>query len=169
MYILCTTCLHILLAHSCLYYYLLSLQYTVLHILFYFTFYSFYSYFVFFTSFFSYLYLCIFSCVCVIYNYTVHGADLTYISLLVIFCIIVYVMNTILKWIEFVAIANNTLQGSKWSIFLLYQELLGYKVKIFSKYKYICDIFVICIAKDFIWTTLKVIFFFCTLRFQILK
>ncbi len=29
-----TTCLQILRAHSCLYYYLLSLQYTLLHILF---------------------------------------------------------------------------------------------------------------------------------------
>ncbi len=36
----CTTCLHILLAHPCLYYYLLSLQCAVLHILFYCTFYS---------------------------------------------------------------------------------------------------------------------------------
>ncbi len=33
MYIPCTTCLHMLLAHSCLYYYLLSVQYTVLHII----------------------------------------------------------------------------------------------------------------------------------------
>ncbi len=40
-----------LFAHSCLYYYLLGLQYTVLHIL--------YSYFL------PHLYLCIFSCVCV--------------------------------------------------------------------------------------------------------
>ncbi len=40
-----------------------------------------------------YLYLCILFCVCVTYNCTVHGADLTYILLLVIFCIIVYVMN----------------------------------------------------------------------------
>ncbi len=47
-------------------------------------------------SFFSYLYLCIFSCV-VTYNCTVHGADLTYISLLVIFCIIVHVTNTNLE------------------------------------------------------------------------
>ncbi len=37
------------------------------------------------------LYLCIFSLVCVTYNCTVHGADLTYIPLLIIFCIIVYV------------------------------------------------------------------------------
>ncbi len=65
---------------------LLSLQYTFLHIL------------LFSTSFFSpYLYLCIFSCVCISYNCTVHGADLTYISLLIIFCIIVYVTNTNLE------------------------------------------------------------------------
>ncbi len=47
--------------------------------------------------FFTYLYLCIFSWVCIPYNCTVHGADLTYISLLVIFCIIVYVTNTNLE------------------------------------------------------------------------
>ncbi len=36
------------------------------------------------------------------YNCTAHGADLTYISLLVIFCIIVYVTNTNLKsWKEY--------------------------------------------------------------------
>jgi len=43
--------------------------------------------------FFSYLYLCIFSCVCIPYSCSVHGGDLTYISLLVIICIIVYVTN----------------------------------------------------------------------------
>ncbi len=43
--------------------------------------------------FFSYLYLCIFFCVCISYNCTVHGADLIYISLLIIFCTIVYVTN----------------------------------------------------------------------------
>ncbi len=62
----CTTCLHILLAHPCLYYYLLSLQYAVLHILFYCTFYS-----LFFLYFFlptlMYILLC-----CVTYNCTVH-------------------------------------------------------------------------------------------------
>ncbi len=47
----------------------------------------------FFTSFFSYLYLCIFSCVCVSYNCTVHGANLNYISLMVILSIIVYETN----------------------------------------------------------------------------
>ncbi len=46
---------------------------------------------------FSYLYLCIFSCVCIPCNCSVQGADLTYISLLVIFCIIVYVTNKILS------------------------------------------------------------------------
>ncbi len=46
---------------------------------------------------FSYLYLCIFSCVYVTYNCTVHGVNLTYISLLFIFCIIVYVTNTNLE------------------------------------------------------------------------
>ncbi len=86
MYIPCTTCLHIP-AYSIL----LFIKYTVycpahcilLHIL------------LFFTSFFSYLYLFKFSCVT--YNRTVHGADLTYISLLLIFCIIMYAMNKILK------------------------------------------------------------------------
>ncbi len=44
--------------------------------------------------------LCIFSCVYVTYNCTVHGVDLIYISLLVIFCKIVYVTNTNLEsWI----------------------------------------------------------------------
>ncbi len=45
-------------------------------------------YFIFSIPIFMYILLC-----CVAYNCTVHGADLTYISLLVIFCIIVYVMN----------------------------------------------------------------------------
>ncbi len=55
---------------------------------------------------FSYLYLCIFSCVCVTYNCTVHGADLTYISLRIIFCIIVYVTNKNLESIH---------KGSGWT------------------------------------------------------
>ncbi len=109
MYIPCTTCLHILLAHPCYYYYLLSLQYAVLHILFNCTFclifYYFYTicnffYFIFYFICFPYLYLCIFSCVFVTYNCTVHRADLTYISLLVIFCIIIYVTNTNLESLE---------------------------------------------------------------------
>ncbi len=57
----------------------------------------FYSYILFYTFFSPYLYLCIFSCVCISYNCTVHGADLTYISLLIIFFIIVYVTNTNLE------------------------------------------------------------------------
>ncbi len=59
VYITGTTCLHILLAHPCLYYYLLSPQYTVLHILFYCTFYSLF----FLYLFYYYLHLYIFSCV----------------------------------------------------------------------------------------------------------
>ncbi len=86
MYISCTNRLHILLAHSYLYY-LSSIQYTAFYIILYYilTF--------FLLHFFSYLYLCIFSWVSVSYNFTVHGADLIYISLLIIFCIIVYVTN----------------------------------------------------------------------------
>ncbi len=77
------------------YYYLLNLRYTVLHIVFYCTFYS--SLFFFFLF---YLYLCIFSCV-VTYNCAVHWANLTYISLLIIFCIIEYVTNKSLNpWIK---------------------------------------------------------------------
>ncbi len=87
----------ILLAHSCLYYYLLSLQYTLLHIILLHIYFLFFYSFYFLLQFFPYLYLCIFSCVCISYNCTVHGLDLTYISLLVIFCIIVYVTNTILN------------------------------------------------------------------------
>ncbi len=41
---------------------------------------------------FMYIILC-----CIPHNCAVHGADLTYISLLVIFCIIVHVTNTILN------------------------------------------------------------------------
>ncbi len=80
MYIPGTTCLHIPLAHPCLYYYLLSPQYTVLHILFYCTFLN--------------LYLCIFSCVVLrLLHCPLSGPDLIYISLLIIFCIIEYVTN----------------------------------------------------------------------------
>ncbi len=53
--------------------------------------------FIFYFTFFPCLYLCIFSCVYISYNCTVHGADLTYISLLIIFCIIVYVTKKILN------------------------------------------------------------------------
>ncbi len=88
MYIPGTTCLHIHLAHPCLYYYLLSPQYTVLHIVFYCTFCSLF----FLISF--YLYLSIFSCVVLhILHFPLSGPDLTYISLLIIFCITEYVTN----------------------------------------------------------------------------
>ncbi len=46
---------------------------------------------------FPYLYLGIFSCVCISYNCTVHGANLTNIAFLIIFCIIVYVTNKYLE------------------------------------------------------------------------
>ncbi len=67
--------------HSCLYYnrYLLSLQYTVLHII---LLHILFSKKIFSITIFMYILLSLF-----------HGADLTYISLLVIFCIIVYVTN----------------------------------------------------------------------------
>ncbi len=54
VYIAGTTCLNIPLAHPSLYYYLLSPQYTVLHILFYCTFYSFFC----FLPIFIYILLC---------------------------------------------------------------------------------------------------------------
>ncbi len=87
MYIPGTTCLHILLAHPCLYYYyLLSPQYTVLHILFYCTFYSLFIVF--------FLPICIFSCAVLHFLHCpLSGPDLIYISLLIIFCIIEYVTN----------------------------------------------------------------------------
>ncbi len=82
----CTTCLHIPLAHPCLYDYLLSPQFTVLHC-------TFYSLFVFYIYIF-YLYLCIFSCVVLhILHCPLSGPVLIYISLLIIFCIIEYVTN----------------------------------------------------------------------------
>ncbi len=78
IYIPGTTCLHIPLAHPCLYYYLLSPQYTLLHIL----------------LFIFYLYLYIFSCVVLhILHCPLSEPDLTYISLLIIFCIIEYVTH----------------------------------------------------------------------------
>ncbi len=88
VYIPSTTCLHIPLAHPCLYYYLLSPQYIVLHILFYCIFYSLFFLIIF------YLYLCLSSCVVLhIFHCPLSGPDLTYISLLIIFCIIEYVTN----------------------------------------------------------------------------
>ncbi len=72
-----TTCLHILLAHPCLYYYLLSPPYTVLHILFYCTLYSlfFLLIFILFLPLFIYNLLCYVSFFC-----TVHWADLTWFT-----------------------------------------------------------------------------------------
>ncbi len=55
---------------------------------------------IFYFIFLPYLYLCIFSCFCIPYKCTVHGADLTYISLLIIFCITVYVTNENHEYLE---------------------------------------------------------------------
>ncbi len=92
VYIPGTSCLHILLLHPCLYYYLLSPQYTVLHILFHCTFYSFFSYFYFILT-----YIYIYSLVSCFFFFFLHcplsGPVLIYISLLIISCIIEYVMN----------------------------------------------------------------------------
>ncbi len=110
VYIPGTTCLHIPLAHPCLYYYLLSPQYTVrynlfahssctslfillllspqytvLHILFYCTFYS-----IFFI-----LPIFIYILVLRILHCPLSGPDLIYISLQIIFCIFEYVTNKI--------------------------------------------------------------------------
>ncbi len=82
VYIPGTTCLLIPLAHPCLYYYVLSPQYTVLHIL------------LFIYVLFFYLYLYIFSCVVLfILHCPLSGPVLIYISLRIIFCIIEYVTN----------------------------------------------------------------------------
>ncbi len=77
-------------------------QYTVLHILSHCTFYSLFyfiicSYF----HFYSHLYLYIFSCVmfhCFIYFFALSGPVLTYISLLIIPCMILYVTNNKEPW-----------------------------------------------------------------------
>ncbi len=77
----------------------------------------------------------------------------------------------------FVAIDNNTLFGSKLNIFYVMPKI----IRILRSMKIFCTVnisklnfwLVICIAKNFILTTLKMIFsifrFFCTLRFQIFK
>ncbi len=87
-------CLHILLAHPCLYYYLLSPQYTVLNILFNCTFYPlFFSYFYFILT---YIYIysrVMFHFYFMFLHCPVSGPVLIYISLLIISCIIEYVTN----------------------------------------------------------------------------
>ncbi len=63
----------------------------------------------------------------------------------------------------FIEIDNNTLYGSKLYIFMLWQKSLDIKIMFHED---ICTVnisklnywLVICIAKNFIWTTLKVIF-----------
>ncbi len=75
IHIPCTTCLHIPLAHTCLYYYLLSPQYTILHILFYCTLFFIFSYYFNCLPIFMYILLC-----CVTIFCTVHWADLTWLT-----------------------------------------------------------------------------------------
>ncbi len=83
----------------------------VLHILFYCTFYS-----LFFLIFIFYLYLCLSSCVVShILHCPLSGPDLTYISLLIIFCIIEYVTNKTLIIEDFL-----TLKGIVNPIFKMY-------------------------------------------------
>ncbi len=106
MYIPGTTCLHIPLAHPCLYYYLLSPQYTALHIscLFFFNC----------SSYFTYIY--VYSLVLQILHCPLSGPDLTYISLPIISCIIEYVTNKTLNpwkpWTRSSAAGALLLQGS---------------------------------------------------------
>ncbi len=78
----------------------------------------------------------------------------------------------------FVAIDNNTLYESKLSVLLLCQKSLDIKIMfhediLLTSYHELNFWLVICIAKNLIWITLKMIFsifwFFCTLRFQISK
>ncbi len=98
MYIPGTTRLHIPLAHpSCAYYYLLSPNILVLHILFvlHFLFYcTFYSLFLFFTYIYA-LVLCYFYIIFIfiLLHCPLSRPDLIYISLLIIPCIIYYVTN----------------------------------------------------------------------------
>ncbi len=77
----CTFLLILLFIKSTVYY---SAHYFIAHFIFIFFFSIFFLLFIFYFSF----YLCIFSCACVTYNCTFHEAYLTYISQLIIFCII---------------------------------------------------------------------------------
>ncbi len=135
-------CLHIPLAHPCLYYYLLSPQYTVLHILFHCTFYPL---FFFLFLFYSYLYLYIYYLVlCFIISFLhcpLSRPVLIYISLLIISCIIEYVMNkrTLNPWtlIEFPSSdwtwTSCKLHGCKTSLFIQ-GFWLGYKSVLLGSY-----------------------------------
>ncbi len=88
MYIPGTTCLHIPLAHPCLYWYLLihSILYCTFYLIAHFTPYFNLFYYLFLFLFYSYLYLYIFSCVMfhcfifIIFFCTVHWADLSWLT-----------------------------------------------------------------------------------------
>ncbi len=81
MFIPCTTCLHILLAYPCLYYYLLVHSIRSLHILLFFIFLPIFMYIL---------------CVCVTYNCTVHWPDLHFTTDYILY--IEYVTNKTLNW-----------------------------------------------------------------------
>ncbi len=89
MYIPGTTCLHILLAHPCLYYYLLSPQYTAFYFIAHFTPY----FFLFLFYFFTYIYIYSLVLGFIFLHCSLSGPVLIYISLLIISCIIEYVTN----------------------------------------------------------------------------
>ncbi len=108
----------------------------------------------------------------------------------VVMLIIQFIMEKIISIDEYVslcsteavisstAIFNNTVYGSKLYIFLLCQKSLDIKIMFHEDISTINVSkrnfwLVICIAKNLIWTTIKMIFsifrFFCILRFQIYK
>ncbi len=98
----CTTCLRILLAHSCLYYYLLCLQYTVLHI-------EFYIYIFLFCTFFSHTYIYVYSLVFV-FHIIALSMERTWLTFYCwLYSVIVYVKN---KYFTF------------WSYILFYKIIL---------------------------------------------
>ncbi len=109
-------CLHIPLAHPCLYYYLLSPQYTVLHILFHCTFYPLFFFLFYFILTYIYIYslvLC-FIVIFIFLHCPLSGPVLIYISLLIISCIIEYVANKITLNLEPLGVRGSTGSTGDW-------------------------------------------------------
>ncbi len=133
MYIPGTTCLHILLAHPCLYYYLLSPQCTVLHILFYCTFYSlFFLIFILFLPIFIYILLCFIFLHC-----PLSGPVLICIWLLMISCIIEYVMNKRTLNLDYHSLScgrKTSVPISHVETLLLFYELIFFYIYTNSRY-----------------------------------
>ncbi len=121
MYIHCTTGLHIPLAYTYLYYYLLSPQYTILHILFYCKSYSYLIFLIIIIIyFFTYIYVYSLVLCYNILHCPLSGPDLTYISLLIKFCIIEYVTNKTLipcRWWDLKSLCNLTLRNVVFKVF----------------------------------------------------